>query len=183
MSFFNASFKLVILVGIFFYWLPRFWWVYNGLDDEDDPPSEDYFLSARFLMSTGALMTVQGMAYVSLPVDFIPDWIPIFGTIDDLIARMAAGAGLMMCYMGYYFGSGNIPEEFETVAESLHQVYLAAIPIWRDKVAPIAVPAAKATAVPLRSAMTTFLTYIVSRSSDPATIAKVENLIDKGIEL
>mmetsp|Transcript_14132 Transcript_14132/g.20877 ORF Transcript_14132/g.20877 Transcript_14132/m.20877 type:complete len:184 (-) Transcript_14132:235-786(-) len=183
MAFFNSLFKLIFLIGVFFCWLPNFWWSYNGLDDEDDPPSDDYFMSARFLMSTGALITVLGMAYVSLPVDFIPDWIPIFGTIDDLLARMAAGAGLMMCFMGYSFGSDNIPEEFEMIADSIRKLYYSAIPIWQDKIAPVAIPVVKATSIPLRWAMDATLSFILSKSRDPAAIANVQDLLSKGTEL
>ncbi|MBK7579381.1 MAG: DUF1232 domain-containing protein [Myxococcales bacterium] len=41
------------------------------------------------------LLTV---VYVIMPVDFVPDVIVIVGWIDDLIALLAAGTGLLLAF-------------------------------------------------------------------------------------
>ena len=57
----NFLVKTLLLAAVAFYGFPVFWWSYNSMDD--DPPNE-YFLSVRFLMSTGLLMLAMGMTYV-----------------------------------------------------------------------------------------------------------------------
>mmetsp|Transcript_18791 Transcript_18791/g.27790 ORF Transcript_18791/g.27790 Transcript_18791/m.27790 type:complete len:185 (+) Transcript_18791:118-672(+) len=184
MGFFNGLLKGILkeicLIGIVFYWFPMVWWTYNGMDDGENPPGEDYFMSTRFLMSTGALMTCMGMAYVALPIDLLPDWIPIFGNLDDMAARMLGGAGLMMCYLGYYFGVGDTPEEFETVASVVRTVYYVVLPIWMERIRPVLMPALRAIQVPVVAGSNALLNLLLSQLNDPSITTKVTSMINNG---
>ena len=53
-------------------------------------------------------MTVSGVSYRCLPFDLIPDWIPQVGMIDNELASMTTGAGVMLCVVGYKLGSGEV---------------------------------------------------------------------------
>lgn len=151
--------KQVLLLGIVFYLFPIFWWTYNdmdrhtaGTDHPEDPDQEDsYFLSVRFLMSTGALLTAVGMGYVMLPIDLVPDWIPVFGGLDDALAKMTAGAGLMMAYLGHEFGAGDVPAEFEVVVSVVQRVYRVVVPFLTQTIVPLVIPALTALAVPAKA--------------------------------
>ena len=58
------------------------------------------------MMSLGLVLFVGGLAYRGLPFDLIPDWIPLFGKLDDLAAGGVAGAGCAMMYFGWHYGTG-----------------------------------------------------------------------------
>jgi len=125
------------------------------MDNEDIP--KEYYLTVKFLMSTGSLMTAMGMGYVSLPIDVIPDIIPIFGSMDDFIAKMIAGAGIMMMYMGYRFGSGETPQSFQIVVTVVSTIYNIVVPFFKETVAPILMPILEAIAVPMKVAASKML--------------------------
>lgn len=173
--------KEILLIGVVFYWFPIVWWTYNGMDDENH--DEDYFTSTRFLMSTGVLMTCMGMSYVALPIDLLPDWIPIFGNLDDMAARMVGGAGLMMCYLGYYFGGGETPEEFERVASFVRTIYYVLWPIWTERIYPVLLPALKAIQIPMKAGGSVLWKLILSQLDDPATTTKVVSMMNDGAPL
>ena len=118
-------------------------------------------------MSTGSLMAIMGMSYVALPIDLVPDFIPIFGGIDDSIAKLTAGGGLMMAYMGYTAGHGNVPGEFQIVVTVISTVYGVVMPIFRNKIVPLMVPVVKAVAVPMKVAANFILGVIVAKVQDP----------------
>mmetsp|Transcript_29548 Transcript_29548/g.48760 ORF Transcript_29548/g.48760 Transcript_29548/m.48760 type:complete len:178 (+) Transcript_29548:304-837(+) len=177
MGFLKNLTKQILLVAIIFYGLPIFWYTYNGMDDD---PESEYFLSVRFLMSTGSLLAFMGMAYVTLPIDFVPDWIPILGKLDDLLAKMTFGGGIMMCYMGYQFGSGEVPREFQVPVTAVRTVHGAVMPVVKEKIVPLIVPAMQAIAVPMKVAAKAVFRIVLQKVQDPETVM---NLADKAREL
>eukprot|EP00039_Didymoeca_costata_P004969 m.77304 g.77304 ORF g.77304 m.77304 type:complete len:101 (+) comp12615_c0_seq6:201-503(+) len=54
---------------------------------------------STFLAITGATLSGCCHAYRNLPVDLIPDWIPLIGKLDDGIAYILEilGGGLLLC--------------------------------------------------------------------------------------
>jgi hypothetical protein len=150
----------------------------------DDDPDTAYFLSVRFLMSTGSLLASMGMAYVALPIDFVPDWIPILGNIDDLVAKMTFGAGLMMCYMGYVFGSGEVPREFQMTVTVVSSVYGVVMPVLKEKVVPVLLlPAMRAIAIPMKAAAKAVFRIVLQKVQDPSTASTMRNLAETAGEL
>lgn len=164
--------KQALLLGIVFYCFPIFWWTYNDMDhhisgETTDAPQHDedsYFLSVRFLMSTGTLLTFMGMGYVALPIDLVPDFIPIFGGMDDAVAKMTAGAGLMMGYLGYHFGTGEVPREFVVTVDVVNQMYNYVVPIVKHAILPVVIPVVKALAVPMKKAAETALGNVLQQA-------------------
>ena len=71
------------------------------------------------MMSLGLVLFVGGLAYRGLHFDLIPDWIPLFGKLDDLAAGGVAGAGCAMMYFGWHYGTGPKPTEAIAVANAL----------------------------------------------------------------
>ena len=47
--------------------------------------------SARIMISFGTMLFMVAMAYRQLPLDLVPDWVPMIGKMDDLIAGLVAG--------------------------------------------------------------------------------------------
>jgi hypothetical protein len=177
MGFLKSMIKQIFLVAIVFYALPVFWYTYNGMDND---PESEYFLSVRFLMSTGSLLASMGMAYVALPVDFAPDWVPILGNIDHLLAKMMFGGGLMMCYMGYTFGSGEVPREFQVTVTAFSNVYDVVVPVLKEKVVPVLLPALRAIAIPMKAVAKAVFIIVLQKAQDPSTAETVRNLANAG---
>jgi len=174
----NFITRQILLLSIVFYAFPMFWWTYNDMNDSNI--DSDYFLSVKFLMSTGTLLTLMGMAYVALPIDLIPDMIPIFGGMDDNLAKLTAGGGLMMCYMGYSFGSGDTPHEFQIVVTAISTVHATVTPVLTEQVLPLLRPALNAIAIPVKFAMNTIMNVVFDKVKDPSVTETVVNtLIDK----
>lgn len=80
------------------------------------------------LISAGVCLFVAAMAYRALPMDFIPDWIPILGKIDDLFAGLFAGIGLCLIYAGWHFGTGPKPAEILIAADLVQKAKVALYP-------------------------------------------------------
>ena len=55
----------------------------------------------RLFVSTGILLVSEAWAYVQLPLDLIPDFIPFFGKLDDGIAWLVAGFGMLLVFIGF----------------------------------------------------------------------------------
>mmetsp|Transcript_37135 Transcript_37135/g.55331 ORF Transcript_37135/g.55331 Transcript_37135/m.55331 type:complete len:211 (+) Transcript_37135:24-656(+) len=152
--------KQIVLVALIVYGFPVVWWTYNDMDGE---PPDEYFLSVRFLMSTGFLLIFSAVSYLYLPIDLAFDWIPILGKLDDMLAKMTFGAGLMMCYMGYQFGSGKVPKEFEIVVTVVTWIYGILVPLFK-MVLPLLGPLLKALAIPMKAAAKAILNLILDRT-------------------
>jgi hypothetical protein len=74
------------------------WWRYNELNDSttfSGPQSIILFSTAKFLISTGTAIFVLGLVYQLLPIDIIPDFVPFFGRLDDILAGMVMGIGML----------------------------------------------------------------------------------------
>ena len=115
-------------------------------------------------------MAAMGMSYVALPIGLVPGFIPIIGGIDGSIAKLTAVGGLMMAYMGYTAGHGNVSGEFQIVATVISNVYGVVVPIFRNKLAPLMVPVVKAVTVPMKAAANFILGVIVAKVQDPNSI-------------
>ena len=170
----NALIKQAVLLGLVFYCLPGIWWTYNNMDehikDVDSNNNDDdvYFLSVRFLMSTGLLLVTMSMTYVVLPIDLIPDFIPIVGGLDDKIATLVCGMGFMMTYMGYQFGTGDIPSELQMIVATTITTYNTVIkPLFVDHIIPMATPIIKSAIVPMKMVAKSMLGKIMDTVNDP----------------
>ena len=166
MAVLNVMTKQILLLLLIFYGLPVFWWTYN---DMDKSPENDYFLTVRFLMSTGSLMTAMSVGYMILPFTFIPRTIPIVGGLDDIIAKMIAGGGMMMFYAGYKFGTGEVPREFQMTVTFVAMIYNIMVPFLQDIVWPLLVPAVKAIGIPMNAAASTLMRIVMEKAQDPVT--------------
>ena len=56
--------------------------------------------SINLLISFGCLLVIEGYSYVQLPVDIIPDFIPIIGKMDDGLAYFIITIGSWSILIG-----------------------------------------------------------------------------------
>ena len=106
--------------------------------------------TVQVMVSLGFALFVAGMAYRALPFDLIPDFLPVVGGLDDMVAGMIAGAGVALMYLGWQFGTGPKPIEMIIVAEIISQLRHLFRPLTR--VALLAARAGVAAAKPLAAA-------------------------------
>jgi len=79
---------LAVLVAI-----PVIWW--KSLDHMEGTRS--------YVMATGISVFLMGGAYRALgSMDLIPDWIPIIGKMDDMVAWIAMLLGMIAIGAAYY---------------------------------------------------------------------------------
>ncbi len=76
------------------------WWLTTVADAE---------FGDTWLIATATLFLVEGLLYLQLPVDLIPDSIPILGQLDDSAATLGALLGLttllVYCYSSTTFAA------------------------------------------------------------------------------
>ena len=167
----------LVIVAIIFYTLPIFWHQYNDLDDiinvESEDGGGDYFLSVKFLMSTGLLMCITSFTYLwCTSIDIIPNIIPILGTIDDLLFKMIFGGGLMLMYCGYTFGKGTTPKEFSILIAIVNFIYTKILePLFSKIILPILIPLLKALAIPMKAIAKSILGLLLDKVRDSSTDA------------
>jgi len=56
---------------------------------------------SSWLFGTGLMLASIGFCYTQLPVDLIPDWIPIIGTLDDALANVVVVTGVIFSLVGH----------------------------------------------------------------------------------
>lgn len=55
---------------------------------------------SNFLISLGIMLCLEGLSYLALPIDFIPDCIPYIGYIDDSFAWILIVFGIWFLLIG-----------------------------------------------------------------------------------
>eukprot|EP01084_Bolivina_argentea_P211900 360326_1 len=55
---------------------------------------------SNFLFSAGFLTFILGLLYQNLPIDLIPDIIPLIGLYDNFMASIVSYLGLIVCLIG-----------------------------------------------------------------------------------
>jgi hypothetical protein len=154
----------------------------QGLDEESitDPFA---FGTARVMISLGFACFVAGFAYRQLPIDLIPDFIPVIGGMDDMVAGMIAGVGIALMYLGWHFGTGEKPVEILIAAHAVGTAKLALYPLKLAAVA--AFKAGVAASKPLVAlAVATYWPYVESAFTKVRTLfyRLVEKLVGKAFE-
>ena len=122
-------FYMSLLVAI-----PTVWYRYvdgEHIDWSDPEGLAEKLHEAKMLISTGVAMFSFSYAYRSLPLDLIPDFIPIIGKFDDLLAGMLMGLGVAMMYAGFNYGSGEVPSEAMRAVELTRGAYNKSVPYVR----------------------------------------------------
>ena len=56
----------------------------------------------------GCIIAGLAILYIISPIDFIPDFIPIVGWIDDIVAAVVGFGALVPTMLGGFGGFGNI---------------------------------------------------------------------------
>ena len=97
---YNAFVQLILMVLLFI--IPIIWWDMFGI----------YVLStmtiSNLFLSFGVMLCLEGLCYLALPIDLIPDWIPLIGYADDGLAWLVIVIGGwclligMIIYLGPY---------------------------------------------------------------------------------
>ena len=85
-----VAFLLVIVA-------PFIWYYSLGINSIMDLP---LVKGERFLLSTGVYLFLWGLSFVVLPVDMIPDFLPILGRIDDVVAYLIMIFGGVLVLLG-----------------------------------------------------------------------------------
>ena len=81
------------------------------------------------MISFGTMLFMVAMAYRQLPLDLVPDWVPMIGKMDDLLAGLVAGVGLTIMFIGWHFGMGPKPVEAVLVVNSFSYAWTALYPV------------------------------------------------------
>jgi hypothetical protein len=57
-----------------------------------------------FLISFLFIIIIESILYVNLPIDLIPDWIPIIGKLDDGLAYLSMVLSIwLLIFIGLYY--------------------------------------------------------------------------------
>lgn len=97
---YNALLQLVCMLLLFI--IPIIWWEMSGISSIDGLPI------SYLLLSVGSMLCLEGFCYLALPIDLIPDSIPLIGYADDSLAWIVIVIGGwclllgMIMYLGPY---------------------------------------------------------------------------------
>ena len=92
MSLFNKIVKQILYVILLFA-IPYYWIQFILLFD---------FSGHSFVLNLGFLAIIESYLYLNLPLDLIPDFIPIIGRFDNIIAYLIGLVGFWMCLVIIY---------------------------------------------------------------------------------
>lgn len=68
---------------------------------------------SNFLFSAGFIIFILGLLYQILPIDLIPDVIPLIGLYDNLLASIISYSGLIVCIIGIIFSMRYYEKKIE----------------------------------------------------------------------
>lgn len=76
-------------------------------------PATDLATTPRFFLNPKAgffakLFLVLAVLYVIMPLDLVPDVVVIIGWLDDLVALLGAGTGLLLSLRRYQRDQGGV---------------------------------------------------------------------------
>jgi len=84
----------------------------------------------------------------------------------------------MMCYMGYKFGTGDTPREFQIMVWVVQTAYNVMVPLIQTYVIPLIIPALQAISQPMKILANVVLNTIVEQVRDsPHTATAAEKVL------
>ena len=75
-----------------------------------------YIPESLYLFSLGGFLMIESYLYIKLPIDFIPDFIPLIGKIDDFLAYLMGLCGFWIIIYVFYY---NISESLELLTNAI----------------------------------------------------------------
>ena len=92
-SLLQAARKQLLVVSVMLFSVYAYCCFLEGSREEDGSVQVELSL---FLLATGTVLLVLGLAYQQLPVDLIPDWLPFCGQVDDLAMFVLVPVGVAL---------------------------------------------------------------------------------------
>mmetsp|Transcript_56130 Transcript_56130/g.177853 ORF Transcript_56130/g.177853 Transcript_56130/m.177853 type:complete len:166 (-) Transcript_56130:76-573(-) len=93
--------------------------------------AEEQATESRTLMALGTAAFLEAMIYRMLPFSLIPNWMPLIGGLDEVVAGMVMGFGAVTTYIGWEYGTGPKPQQAIYVVETFSVVYASSKPVFK----------------------------------------------------